>query len=314
VRSGRGVAKVVVAGVSAAALSVLAACAPDAAVGSASGPGVGIRDTPSAHATASPVPRPKPRGGLPQPDHVLVVVLENKDHDEVMAQAPFLASLTESGASLTDMHAETHPSQPNYLALFSGDTQGVDDDSCPHSFDGPSLGGALLAAGLSFAAYSEDLPSSGFTGCDQDGYVRKHAPWVSFSDVPAQLNQPLSAMPTDFTQLPTVSFVLPNMCHDMHDCSIGQGDAWLRDHLADYVAWAGTHNSLLLVTFDESENDGDPANQIATIAVGQVVKPGPDPEHADHYALLRTLEDMYGLPTLGHSARSTPLTTLWHKT
>ncbi|GAA5114827.1 alkaline phosphatase family protein [Pseudonocardia adelaidensis] len=266
---------------------------------------------------SEPVPAPSPTpgaaataGAVPRPDHVVIVVLENEEQGEVMDEAPFLASLAAAGTSLTDMHAETHPSQPNYLALFSGDTQGVSDDDCPRSFPGPSLGGELLAAGLTFAAYSEDLPEAGFTGCRHEGYARKHAPWANFTDVPEQLHQPLTAMPTDFARLPTVSFVIPNLCHDMHDCPVAQGDAWMREHLGDYATWARTHNSLLLVTFDESESHGDPNNHIATIAVGQGVTQGPDPEHADHYSLLRTLQELYALPPLGHSADAAPLTFL----
>ena len=285
-----------------------------AACSTSVGPSTG---TASVTTGPAPVPAsgaPAPVAGLPRPDHVLVVVLENKGRDEVTAHAPFLASLGQSGASLTDMHAETHPSQPNYLALFSGGTHGVTDDSCPHTFPGPSLGGALLRAGLTFTAWSEDLPQAGFTGCGHDGYARKHAPWTDFTDVPPQLHQPLTAMPRDFTQLPTVSFLVPNLCHDMHNCSVAEGDAWLRDHLGGYADWARTHNSLLLVTFDEAEEHGDPQNRIATLAVGQMVAPGPDPEPADHYALLRTLEDMYGLPPVGHGAVSKPLTALWQHT
>ena len=293
------------------ALTVLSGACTLAGPSVGSAPGTGQAST----LAASPATRPATTAiKLPRPDHVVVVVLENKSQGEVVAQAPFLASLSGTGASLIDMHAETHPSQPNYLAMFSGSTQGVVDDSCPRSFPGPSLGGALLGAGLTFTAYSEDLPQAGFTGCTHGGYARKHAPWVNFADVPAQLQQPLTAMPSDFTQLPTVAFLIPNLCHDMHDCSIAEGDAWLRDHLSAYAAWASSHNSLLLVTFDESEAHGDPQNHIATFAVGQMVAPGPDPEHADHYSLLRTLEDMYGLPALGHSAEAAPLTQLWQHT
>ncbi|MHA6616648.1 alkaline phosphatase family protein [Pseudonocardia sp. DLS-67] len=282
----------------AALAALLAAC-----VTAASSPG-----------SPSPTPDPAaPAGVLARPDHVVIVVLENKEQGEVMAEAPFLASLAATGASLTDMHAETHPSQPNYLALFSGDTQGVSDDDCPYSFPGPSLGGELLAADLSFAAYSEDLPRPGFTGCSHDGYARKHAPWADFTDVPEQLHQPLTAMPSDFTLLPTVSFVIPNLCHDMHDCSIAEGDTWMREQLGDYATWASTHNSMLLVTFDESETEGDPENHIATIAVGEGVPVGPDPERADHYSLLRTLQELYGLPPSGHSADTAPLAGLWRR-
>jgi acid phosphatase len=244
-----------------------------------------------------------------RPDHVVIVVLENKDEQDVVREAPYLTALARSGASLTDMHAETHPSQPNYLALFSGDTQGVDDDRCPLTFDATSLAGELVAAGYTFAGYAEDLPRAGYTGCDTGDYARRHSPWTDFRDVPAQANQPLSAMPSDYANLPTVSFLIPNLCHDMHDCSIAQGDHWLAQNIDGYAQWARTHNSLLVITFDES--DSDPDNHIATFAVGQRVSPGPITERTDHYRLLRTLEDFYGLPPLGRSAQAAAIGGLW---
>jgi acid phosphatase len=257
---------------------------------------------PTGLATAAPASRP---------DHVVVVVLENKNEVDVRRQGPYLASLAASGATLTDMHAETHPSQPNYLALFSGDTQGVDDNSCPHTFDGPNLASELADAGYTFVGYSEDLPRPGYTGCTAGGYARKHSPWTNFSSVPAAANQPLSAMPSDYDALPTVSFLIPNLCHDMHDCSIAEGDDWLRQNIDGYVQWARTHNSLLVVTFDESESKDDRDNHIATLAVGSGVAAAEITERTDHYRLLRTLEDLYGLPPLGHSADTSAIAGLW---
>jgi phosphatidylinositol-3-phosphatase len=246
-----------------------------------------------------------------RPDHVVVVIMENKNAQDVLAAGSYLRSLADAGASLTDMHAEAHPSQPNYLALFSGDTQGVTDDSCPQAFHTPSLAGELGAAGESFVGYAEDLPQPGFTGCRAGGYARKHGPWTDFADVPPGASLPLSAMPTDFSQLPTVSFVVPNLCHDMHDCSVGVGNRWLAQNIDPYAQWARTHNSLLILTFDESEADGDRDNHIATVAVGEHVTPGPVTERTDHYGLLRTIEDLYGLRPLGRSAEATRITSLW---
>jgi acid phosphatase len=247
----------------------------------------------------------------PRPDHVVIVMLENKNDADVLREGPYLAALAASGATLTDMHAETHPSQPNYLALFSGDTQGVTDDRCPLTFDTPNLATELTAAGYSFAGYAEDLPGAGDTRCRAGDYARKHSPWTDFSTVPAAENLPLSAMPTDYASLPTLSFEIPNLCHDMHDCSIAQGDDWLRRNIDGYAQWARTHNSLLIVTFDESESSHDRDNHIATLAVGERVTPGPLPQRTDHYGLLRTLEDLYGLPPLGHSAQAAPIPGLW---
>jgi acid phosphatase len=244
-------------------------------------------------------------------DHVMVVVFENEDAKDIVgsSDAPYLTALARSGATFTDAHAITHPSQPNYLALFSGSTHGVEDNSCPLTLSGPNLASQLLAAGRTFVGYAEDLPRAGYTGCEAGHYARKHNPWVNFPDLPASVNQPYSALPADFSDLPTVSFVVPNLCNDMHDCGVAAGDSWARDNLAGYVAWAHDHNSLLLVTFDE--DGGSSANHIATMLVGPMVTPGESDQRIDHYSLLRTLEDMYRLPPLGHAAGAEPLTGIW---
>ena len=246
------------------------------------------------------------------PDHVVVVMLENKQRASVIGstKAPYLSSLAARGANMTQSYGVTHPSQPNYLALFSGSTQGATDDSCPQKPGrADNLGAQLVAAGRSFTGYSESLPYPGYTGCKSGKYQRKHNSWVNFASVPSAANQPFSAFPSDFARLPTVSFVSPNMCSDMHDCPVATGDAWLKTHLAAYAAWAMTHNSLLVVTFDE--NSGGTVNQIPTLVVGEAIRPGSYPEPMNHYTLLRTLEDLYGLPALGNAKRMTGLRSIW---
>jgi hypothetical protein len=249
--------------------------------------------------------------GVPRPDHVVIAIFENKKANSIFgsSQAPYINSLANAGAKFTQSYAIEHPSEPNYLDLFSGSNQGVTDDSCPHSFSTDNEGAQLINAGLSFVGYSEDLPSAGSTVCTSGNYARKHNPWVNFSNVPASSNQPFSAFPTDFTRLPTVSWVVPNLCDDMHDCTIATGDSWLQSHLDAYAQWATTHNSLLIVTFDE--DDGSGGNNIATAFYGQPVKPGTYTEHINHFNVLRTIEDMYSLPYAGAAASATPITDCW---
>jgi hypothetical protein len=213
------------------------------------------------------------------------------------------------GANFTQSYAVTHPSEPNYLAIFSGSTQGIKDDSCPHTFSNANLGKALIAASLTFAGYSESMPYKGFTGCTSGKYARKHNPWVNFTNVPAGVNKPFSAFPADHAALPTVSFVIPNLCNDMHDCSVNTGDTWVRNNLDGYVQWAKTHNSLLILTFDEDDTRN--ANRITTIFVGPMVKTGAFSEHITHYSVLRTIEDMYHLPYAGASATASPIIDAW---
>ena len=255
---------------------------------------------------------PVKAAAIPRPDHVVIVVEENHAYSQIIgnSSAPYINSLAKQGASFTNSHGVQHPSEPNYLELFSGSNQGVNDDSCPHTFSTANLGSELLAKGLTFSGYSEDMPSVGYTGCNYLKYYRKHNPWVNFTNVPSSLNKPFTSFPTDFSTLPTVSFVVPNQNNDMHDGTIQQGDTWLKSHLDSYVQWAKTHNSLLIVTWDE--DDSSHSNKIPTIFVGPMVKTGQYSENINHYNVLRTIEDMYSLPYAGNSSTATPISDVWN--
>jgi hypothetical protein len=249
---------------------------------------------------------------VPTFDHIVLVMFENKNNSSISgsSSAPYFNSLAAQGAKFTNSFAITHPSQPNYVALFSGATQGVTSDACPANLGTKAnLGQQVIGAGRTFKGYSESMPSDGYTGCASGTYQRKHNSWVDFSNVPAASNVRYTAFPTDFTALPTVSFVTPNMCSDMHDCSIGTGDTWLKSHLDSYAQWAKTHNSLFIVTFDE--DSGTSVNQIFTTFVGAHVKAGAYSESINHYTILRTIEASYGLPGINNAASKSPIVDVW---
>jgi acid phosphatase len=243
---------------------------------------------------------------------------ENHGYDEVIGStnAPFITQLSNDGALFTDSHGVVHPSQPNYLALFSGSTQGVTGDKCFQDttpFTTPNLASLLLKAGFTFKGYAQTLPAIGAKDCASqkstltgaDLYARKHCPWVNWqgdkeNQIPDSLSLPMTAFPKDFTKLPVVSFVIPDMDHDMHNigapgdaAAVQRGDQWLKENLAAYAQWAKTHNSLLIITFDE--DDFKTVNHIPTIFTGGVVKPGKYPEKINHYSVLHTIESMYGI-------------------
>jgi acid phosphatase len=268
--------------------------------------------------------------GLPVYDHVVIVVDENKDYEEIIGnrKAPYINDvLKKEGASLTQMYGEEHHSQGNYFWLFSGSNQkvGFVDAVPPSTFKTSNLGAELIRTGHSFKGYSEGLPEIGSMVGRQGLYARKHIPWVSFSNLPngktpadsSNLRFP-EDFPSDFNQLPTVAFVIPNLRDDMHDgktpAAIAAGDKWLRDHLDGYYQWAKQHNSLLIITFDESgeftftggvtnpgDRDGRKRNRIPTIIAGAHIKPGEYPEDkgVTHVNILRTLEAMYKLNKSG---------------
>ena len=248
---------------------------------------------------------------LPRPAHVVVVIEENHTLRQVIAgtAAPYLTAMAKAGALFTNAHGETHPSLPNYLALFAGVTN-TNGDGCPAagiSATAPNLGSELLAAGLSFSAYSEGLPATGFRGCSAGRYARKHAPWVEFANVPPALHHPLQAL-RSYDGLTTVTFVVPDLDDDMHDGTVKRGDDWAGTHLAPLLAWADAHDTLVIVTWDEGF---DSVNSIPTIFAGPMVRTGTYAERVDHYRVLRTLEDMYGLAPTGRASSAAPLTDCW---
>ncbi len=242
---------------------------------------------------------------LPKPDHVVILILENHGLAEIIgsADAPYINSLADSGA--------------NYLMLFSGSNQGMTDNSIPPNLPltSPNLGAALLEKGLTFTGYSEELPSAGYTGEAYAGYVRKHNPWVNWqgtgvNGIAPALNQPLTSFPvTGFQNLPTVSIIVPNLIHDMHDGPIAQGDQWVKENFDAYVRWAKENNSLFILTFDEDDRNHN--NNITTIFTGSNVKKGKYDKRIDHLSVLRTIEDIYELSHSGASATNDPITDCW---
>jgi hypothetical protein len=253
---------------------------------------------------------------VPKPAHVVVVMEENHSYSDIIGDttdAPYINSLASQGALMTSSYAVTHPSEPNYMALFSGATDGLTADTCPYNAgSAANLGSELLAAGDTFKGYSEGLPKTGSTTCTSGNYARKHSPWINFTNVPAADSLPFTSFPSssNYASLPTLSFVIPNLDDDMHNGTIAEADTWLNQNMSAYATWAKANNSLLIVTWDE--DDYTENNQIPTIIVGQSVTPGHYDETINHYNLLATLEQMYGLKAVGSSATATPITDIWN--
>ena len=250
---------------------------------------------------------------VPTPAHVIIVIEENRSQTNIIGNkaAPFINQLAADGAMMAQSFAELHPSEPNYYALFAGNTL-VTANVCPvNGGNKPNLGSQLLGAGYTFAGFAESLPEVGSPACSTGKYARKHVPWASFTNIPSSRSLPFSAFPApaNYAGLPTVSLVIPNLDNDMHDGSITQGDTWLYQNLSQYASWARANNSLLILTWDEDDNT--PRNQIPTVFYGANVKPGTYNEPISHYNVLSTLEEMYGLPKLGYATRAPAITDIW---
>lgn len=265
----------------------------------------------------------RPPCDLTAPSSLVIVIEENHGYAQIIgnADAPFINYLANIGASSTQSFGVSHPSQPNYLALFSGSTQGVVSDATyPHEqFTGPNLGAKLLAPGLTFGGYSEGLPEVGWdgdsAGDDVTGYYRrKHNPWVNWQDatvplplnkLPSTVNLPFTSFPVNYADLPRVAIVVPNQLHDMHDGSIAEADAWLEQNIGPYVEWSQAHNGLLMLTWDE--DDGPEFNHIVTVFVGPQVRKGRYAGVINHVSVLRAVEDLCGLPHDAKTSQASPV-------
>lgn len=257
-------------------------------------------------------------GTPPTPAHVVVVIEENHSFTQVIGSpnAPYMNYLAQNGALLTSDFAITHPSQPNYLHIFSGSNQNVTGDTVPPAgvpFSTANLAAALLSAGRTFGGYSEDLPGVGSTVGSSGSYVRRHNPWVDWQNSPQGLNQlppevnmPFTMFPSDYSTLPTVSFVVPNLQHDMHDGTVQQADNWLQTYISPYATWTLDNNSLLILAWDEDESAS--RNNIVTVFYGPMVTPGNNASVWTHHDLLRTIEDMFNLSHSGSASRVRAIT------
>jgi phosphatidylinositol-3-phosphatase len=260
--------------------------------------------------TTSAVARSSPVTG-PHASYVVVVIMENRDYGLVIgsADAPYInKTLVPKAALMTNSHAITHPSQPNYLGLFSGSTQGVTDDSCPHTFSAVNAGAELIGAGKTFDGYSESMPHDGYTGCYAGEYARKHNPWVNFTNVPPSSNLVYNRFATP---PPTLAIIVPNLCHDMHDCSTKTGDTWLSKNLPPILAYNKKHDGLFILTWDEADPDANGKNQIPTLLIGPMIVPGKYDQKITHYSTLRTIEDIAGVACTASACTAQDLTGMW---
>lgn len=261
---------------------------------------------------------------IPQPYKVVICILENHSYQQIIGSphAPYINSLADTGASFTDYHGLGYPSQPNYIKLFSGNDQGVINDSPPPvtPFMTPNLASLLIDSGFTFKGYSEDLPWPGADVWASGDYVREHTPWVNWQGdtavdylMDSLLSRPFTDFPIDYNDLPDLCFVIPNTAHDMHNGidpgRIIAGDNWIQTYLDSYISWCQSHNSIFILTFDEDDNVSQ--LRVPLIIVGEPVLKGTYTNYHDHYGLLRTLEDMFSLGYIDNDSTAAVINECW---
>ena len=245
----------------------------------------------------------------PRLERVVVIVMENKSCSAVIGSrdAPYLNRLARRAAFAARSFALTSPSLPNYLGLTGGSTFGITSDCTGCRVRATNLVDQLERAHVSWTAYMEGMPAPCYRGAQAGLYVKRHNPFAYYVDVASNASRCRRVVP--FTQLradiagralPRFVWITPNLCHDMHSCPVRAGDRFLAG-LVPALARAVGPRGAIVVTWDEGSASG---RQIPTIVAGPAACAGARSSIAyDHYSLLRTIEDAFGLPHLRGAAR-----------
>lgn len=286
------------------------------------------RSSVPALATAVPVraaaPTPSPTRGLPAFNHVYTIVMENLEYGDIVgsASAPYINSLIEQYGLATNYTAISHPSLPNYIALFSGSTQGITDDGV-YDLAARNIADQIQDGGRTWKMFAQNVPLNCYTGGAASGgadgpgmYVRKHEPAISFTNISG--NPSRCANIADFTHFDPAAahyeFIAPNSCNDMHDCPIETGDSFLKDfvpRILNNPAWQ--QGGVLFLTWDEGTSDEGGGGHVATIVIAKNVPPGFKSATAhNHYSLLRTIEDAWGLGCLANTCSANNMAEFFH--
>lgn len=271
-------------------------------------------------ATVPPTPTPKPL--VPEFQHIVTIVFENKEFGTVVRnpQMPYFNQLATQYTLLTQFYAVTHPSLPNYLAMVSGNTFDLTFDCYSCSYDAPSFPDLIEASGRTWKTYQEDMPSACFDGTEYGQYAIKHNPFMYFK--PIRLNAercnrsvvpfPELALDVASGQLPNYVYITPNLCNDAHDCDLDVADNWLKAVLPPLQAALDLEGKpyLIVLTWDEGQGNHsccglpqEAGGRIATILISPDVKNGfEDATPYTLYSLLKTEAESWRLQYLGHAA------------
>ena len=273
--------------------------------------------TPAPTPTAAPTATPPP---VPSFGHVFVILMENEESTSIIgnASAPYINGLATQYGLATNYTAVAHPSEPNYLALWSGSTQGVTDDAVYNFATGTTLADQLDAAGKSWNVAAQNVPvTSCYTGATASGgpdgtgtYARKHEPAISWTSVSG--NATRCARITDFSHfdpnLGSFWFIVPNLCNDMHDCSIATGDTFLKNWLPTILNSSAFANGVVYLTFDEGSTNTGGGGKVATIVISPLARAAFTSATAhSHYSLLHTIQDAWGMTCLANTCSANDL-------
>lgn len=238
------------------------------------------------------------------PKSVFVIVMENHSYDAAL-QGAYTATLAQQVGVAANYHAIAHPSVPNYLAITSGQTWGVDGDVY-RVLPRQDLGDQLTAAHVSWRAYMEALGDGGCANSPPP-YDPNHNPFAYYGGHCPSNVVPFEQLASDLDHKATrFAWIGPDVCHDQHNCSTSVGDDWLRETvglITSSKSWVA--GAVIFITWDE--DDGSTNNHVLTLVLRPDVKHRVSTERYDHYSLLATIEDILGVPRLANAESAKPM-------
>jgi len=278
----------------------------------AAGPAATARTTAPSHA-ASPAPV---RATVPAFSHIFEIVMENHEYGSVIGRpdSPYVNGLAAQYGLATNYFAASHPSLPNYFALTAGSTFGIASDCTTCYVNATNIADQVESSGRSWKAYMEDMPTPCYMGASAGNYAMKHNPFMYYTDIRDNAARcaahvvPFTQFGVDMSagQVPNFVWITPNMCNDTHDCAVSTGDAWLGTVVPRILASAAFRSDgVLFITWDEGSSSasccGDAwGGHVATLVISPKSIAGARSSIAEnHYSLLRTIEDGFGLVHLG---------------
>lgn len=237
---------------------------------------------------------------------IFTIVFENKGRREVIGNpdAPFLNSLAQQYANLSNFRSPYHPSLPNYITMVTGGPQGITDD-VGHRIPGVNnLAAQMDAAGIAWRAYGESMPHACFAG-DTNLYALRHMPFMYLDYVrqdPNYCAQKVVPFDQFWADLGSYQYqwITPNVINDMHDGTVAQGDAWANAVIPAIMSSdAYLNNGVIFILFDETEGS---ESTMPAIVVSESLSGSGSDLLFDQTSYFQGVEDLLGLPGLPYVA------------
>lgn len=265
-------------------------------------------------ASRAPTVAPESASDRESVSKVLVFLVENHSYDEMRDEMPWVAALSDQYGYATGYRALTHPSLPNYLGIVGGSMFGVEDDHPPdrNPVSGESVFGQALALGKTARVYAEGMPENCALEDGGERYAIRHNPWAYFvdeRDACLEHDVAMTALMDDVSSadLPNAGMVVPDTCHDGHDCGLDVVDSWMRDQVGLVMSGPDWASGRLVVVITADEDDDNADNLVLTTVAHPSLDAVVVDTPFDHYALTRLFDDVLGAAPLREAASAASL-------